>query len=135
MSLTLDIVTPEARVYSGPIDTVVLPTVEGEVGILPGHIPLLTRVAHGELRVTKNGQTELLAVGDGFAQVDGDRVQVLAESAIEESKIDEHAAEQAMRRAEEALRAPQNLDPTEVERLESVVRFAVAQLGVKRRRS
>lgn len=134
MSLTLEIVTPEARVYSGPIDTVVIPTVEGEIGILPGHIPLLTRVASGELRVTQNGRTELLAIGGGFAQVDGDRVQVLAESAIEESKIDEHAVEQAMRRAEEALRAPQHLEAAEVERLEGVVRFAVAQLGVKRRR-
>lgn len=134
MPLTLEIVTPEARVYSDTIDTVVLPTVQGEIGILPGHIPLLTRVAHGELRVTKGSQTQHLAVGDGFAQVDGDRVQVLAESAIEESKIDEKAAEEAMRRAEEALRAPQNLEPAEVERLEGVVRFAVAQLGVKRRR-
>jgi F-type H+-transporting ATPase subunit epsilon len=134
MPLTLEIVTPEARVYSDTIDTVVLPTVQGEIGILPGHIPLLTRVAHGELRVTKGSQTHYLAVGDGFAQVDGDRVQVLAESAIEEGKIDERATEDAMRRAEEALRAPQNLEPAEVERLEGVVRFSVAQLGVKRRR-
>lgn len=134
MPLTLEIVTPEARVYSDTIDTVVLPTVQGEIGILPGHIPLLTRVAHGELRVTKGNQTHYLAVGDGFAQVDGDRVQVLAESAIEEGKIDERATEDAMRRAEEALRAPQNLEPAEVERLEGVVRFSVAQLGVKRRR-
>ena len=134
MPLTLEIVTPEARVYSDTIDTVVLPTVQGEIGILPGHIPLLTRVAHGELRVTKGNQTHHLAVGDGFAEVDGDRVQVLAESAIEESKIDEQAVEDAMRRAEEALRAPQNLEPAEIERLEGVVRFAVAQLGVKRRR-
>lgn len=135
MPLTLDIVTPEARVYSDTIDTVVLPTVEGEVGILPGHIPLLTRVANGELRVTKNGHTALLAVGGGFAQVDGDRVQVLAESAIEESKIDANAVEQAMRRAEEALHAAKNLDPAEVERLEGVIRFAVVQLGLKRRRT
>ncbi|QYM79022.1 ATP synthase F1 subunit epsilon [Horticoccus luteus] len=135
MPLTLDIVTPEARVYSDTIDTVVLPTVAGEVGILPGHIPLLTRVAHGELRVTKNGHTALLAVGDGFAQIDGDRVQVLAESAIAEDKIDANAVEQAMRRAEEALAAAQHLDPAEVERLEGVVRFAVVQLGLKRRRT
>ena len=84
MPLTLEIVTPESRVYSDTIDSVVVPTVEGEIGILPGHIPLLTQVEDGELRVTKNGQTQWLAVGGGFAQVEGDRVSVLAEHAIDE---------------------------------------------------
>src|SRR5688572_12905675 len=96
MPLTLEIVTPEARVYSDTIDSVVVPTVEGEIGILPGHIPLLTQVEHGELRVTKNGRTEWLAVGGGFAQVEGDRVSVLAEHAIGEEKIDESAVEAAL---------------------------------------
>ena len=91
MPLTLEIVTPESRVYSDTIDSVVVPTVEGEIGILPGHIPLLTQVAHGELRVTKDGQTQLLAVAGGFAQVENDRVSVLAEHAIGEEKIDESA--------------------------------------------
>src|SRR3954470_21714000 len=79
MPLTLEIVTPDARVYSDTIDTVVIPTVEGEVGILPGHIPLLAQVEHGELRVTKGAATTLLAVGGGFVEVEGDRVHVLAE--------------------------------------------------------
>jgi F-type H+-transporting ATPase subunit epsilon len=134
MALTLEIVTPEARVYSDTIETVVIPTVAGEIGILPGHIPLLTQVEAGELRVTKNGQTEHLAVGKGFAEIDGDKVSVLAESAIEESKIDEDAAQKAQARAEEELRRRDSMEPAEIERLEGVVRFAVAQLGVKRRR-
>jgi F-type H+-transporting ATPase subunit epsilon len=134
MALTLEIVTPEARVYSDVIETVVIPTVEGEIGILPGHIPLLTQVQAGELRVSKNGRTEYLAVGNGFAEIDGDKVSVLAESAIDEAKIDEDAAEKAQARAEEALRSRESMDPAEVERLEGVVRFSVAQLGVKRRR-
>ena len=67
MPLTLEIVTPDARVYSDTIDSVVIPTIEGEVGILPGHIPLLTQVANGELRVTKGAETLLLAVSGGFA--------------------------------------------------------------------
>ena len=133
MPLTLEIVTPAARVYSDTIDSVVIPTVDGEVGILPGHIPLLTLVAHGELRVTKGGRPLNLAVSGGFAQVSGDRVSVLADFAIEDEKIDEHAAEAAMKRAEEDLKGA-NLEPAEVERLEGVVRFAVAQLGIKRRR-
>jgi F-type H+-transporting ATPase subunit epsilon len=134
MSLTLEIVTPEARVYSDTVDTVVIPTVEGEIGILPGHIPLLTQVGAGELRVLKNGKTELLAVGNGFAEIDGDKVSILAESAITEEKIDEAAAENAMRRAEESLHGKDSLDAAEVERLESIVRSAVVQLDLKRRR-
>lgn len=134
MPLTLEIVTPEARVYSDTIDTVVIPTTDGEIGILPGHIPLLTQVDSGELRATKGNVTQLLVVGGGFAQIAGDKVSILAESAITEEKIDETAVEAAMKRAEEALRGKQDLEPAEVERLESVVRFAVAQLGVKRRR-
>lgn len=134
MPLTLEIVTPEARVYSDTIDTVVIPTVDGEIGILPGHIPLLTQVDSGELRVTKGNVTSHLAVGKGFAEIIGDKVSILAESAIQEEKIDADAVTKAMQRAEEALRGRESLDPAEVERLESVVRFAVAQLGVKSRR-
>ena len=59
MPLTLEIVTPEAKVYSDTIDSVVIPTIEGEIGILPGHIPLLTQVEHGELRVTKGSATHV----------------------------------------------------------------------------
>jgi len=134
MPLTLEIVTPEARVYSDTIETVVIPTVEGEIGILPGHIPLLTQVQAGELRVFKDGRMELLAIGNGFAQVQGDRVSVLAESAITEEKIDVNAVEEARKRAEVALKEKFDMDPNEVERLEGVVRFAVAQLALKSRR-
>lgn len=134
MALTLEIVTPEARVYSDTIDTVVIPTAQGEVGILPGHIPLLTKVEAGELRVTKGGQTTWLAVGTGFAQIEGDTVSVLAERAISEDKIDEKAVEEALKRAEEAVKtAPKDADPSELERLQEAVRYAGVQLAVKRR--
>ena len=135
MPLTLEIVTPEARVYSDTIDTVVIPTTSGEIGILPGHIPLLTQVAAGALRVPKDGISQLLAVSGGFAQIAGDKVSVLAQSAIEAEKIDEQAAENAMKRAEEELRkGTSSLPPAEIERLEGIVRFSVAQIGVRRRR-
>jgi len=91
MPLTLEIVTPDARVYAETIDSVVIPTAEGEVGILPGHIPLLSQVEHGELRVTKGAETLYLAVSGGFVEVGGDRVHVLAEHAITEEKVDEKA--------------------------------------------
>ena len=134
MPLTLEIVTPDARVYSDTIDNVVIPTVEGEVGILPGHIPLLTQVEHGELRVTKGTETLLLAVSGGFAEIEGDRVHVLAEHAISEEKIDEKAVEEALRRAEKQLDEAKHLDPQQYEHLQSLVRYSGVQLAVKRRR-
>lgn len=134
MTLSLEIVTPEARVYSDTIESVVIPTVEGEVGILPGHIPLLTEIAHGELRVMRNGKLEFLAVGGGFAQVEGDRVRVLAEHAITESGIDEKAVEAALARAEAELKEAEHLDPNEFERLQNLVRFSGVELALKRRR-
>ncbi|PAW61211.1 MAG: ATP synthase F1 subunit epsilon [Opitutia bacterium Tous-C1TDCM] len=134
MPLTLEIVTPDARVYTDTIDSVVIPTVEGEVGILPGHIPLLTQVEDGELRVTKGTETLLLAVSGGFAEVEGDRVHVLAEHAISEEKIDEKAVEEALKRAEAQISDAKNLDPQEYERLQGLVRYSGVQLAVKRRR-
>jgi F-type H+-transporting ATPase subunit epsilon len=134
MPLTLEIVTPEAKVYSDTIDSVVIPTVEGEIGVLPGHIPLVTQVEHGELRVTKGASSSLLAVSGGFAQIDGDTVRVLAEHAITEEKIDEGAVEAAMKRAEEELKAAKNMDPQQYEHLQSMVRYAGVQLAVKRRK-
>ena len=134
MPLTLEIVTPEAKVYSDTIDTVVIPTLDGEIGILPGHIPLLTQIEHGELRVTKGATTTFLAVGGGFVQVSGDKVSVLAEHAITEEKIDEHAVETAQKRAEQAVKEAKNLDPNEFEHLQGLIRFAGTQLALKRRR-
>jgi F-type H+-transporting ATPase subunit epsilon len=134
MALTLEIVTPEARVFSDTIDTVVIPTVDGEIGILPGHIPLLTQVQDGELRVTKGTVVSFLAVGGGFAQVSGDKVSILAERAITEDKIDEKAVENAMQRAEQAIKEAKDMDPAEFEHLQNMVRFSGTQLALKRRR-
>ena len=134
MPLTLEIVTPEAKVYSDTIDSVVIPTVEGEIGVLPGHIPLLTQIEHGELRVTKGASSQLLAVSGGFAQIDGDKVRVLAEHAITEEKIDENAVEAAMKRAEQEMKEAKNMDPAQYEHLQSLVRYSGVQLAVKRRK-
>ena len=134
MALTLEIVTPEARVYSDTIDTVVIPTTSGEIGILPGHIPLLTQIEHGELRVTKNGLTSLLAVSGGFAEIEGDHIHVLAENAITEEKIDENAVEAALKRAEQELKDAKDLDPQQYEHLQNLVRYSGVQLAVRRRR-
>ena len=134
MSLTLEIVTPEARVYSDTVATVVVPTLTGEIGILPGHIPLLTQVVSGELRLMKDGKEQFLVVGKGFAQIESDKVSILAEHAITEEKIDEKAVEQAMQRAQTELTATAHLDPTEQEILHEWVRVAGSQLELTRRK-
>lgn len=134
MSLTLEIVTPENRVYSDTVDTVVIPTVEGEIGVLPGHIPLLTQVDHGELLVTKGNSTQRLAVSGGFAQISGDKVSVLAEHACSEEGIDENSVEEAMKRAEKEMEEAKDIDPHQFEHLQSLVRFSGVQLAIKRRR-
>ena len=133
MSLTLEIVTPQARVYSDTIDTVVIPTTAGEIGVLPGHVSLVSQVAEGELRVTKDGKPLVLAVGGGFVQIDNDKVSVLAEQAISIDKIDVTAVENALKRAQEQLKDAENLDPAEQEHLHNLVRFAGVQLDIKRR--
>lgn len=131
MPLTLKIVTPEREVYSEKVDSIVLPTREGEIGVLPGHIPLLTLLAAGELEVVRTDQaaTEYLAVDRGFAQVQADQVTVLTEAAIEIDQIDLSEVEAARQRAEAALQNAQeeDMDPDEVERLEATVRFSIAQ--------
>jgi F-type H+-transporting ATPase subunit epsilon len=134
MPLTLKIVTPEAEVYSDTIETVVIPTTTGEIGILPGHIPLLTQVTAGGLRVTKDGRTSELIIGDGFAEIEADTVSILAQNAIEEEKIDFEAVEKARQRAEEALKNREKLTPEEIARDEASLRFVMAQLAQKNRR-
>ncbi len=135
MALKLEIVTPQEMVYSEDVDSVTLPTTTGEIGILPGHIPLITEVKAGELGVVKEGQLDLLAVDNGFAEIYGDTVSVLTEAAIDIEDIDLASAEAAQRRAEEALRKAkeENLDPDEVEALEAKIRFALVQQMAKKK--
>src|SRR5213595_3000368 len=102
-TLKLEIVTPEAKTYSEDVDMVTLPGVEGEMGIFPMHVPLMTQIVPGEIAVRKGGQDYFLAVGEGFVQITGDRVAVLTDMAIKATDIDETKAEEARRRAEERL--------------------------------
>ena len=135
MSIKLEIVTPDEKVYSETVDAVVLPTTSGEVGILPGHIPLITEILAGELAVTKEGSQDLLAVDNGFAEVVGDTVSVLTEAAVDIEDIDLAAVEEAQRRAEEALKEAEGkeMDPDEILALEAKVRFALVQQLAKKK--
>ena len=137
MPLQLEIVTPEAVVYSEAVDKAVIHTQSGEIGILPGHIPLLTVVMPGELHVEKNGVIDYLAVDHGYAEVIGDTVRVLTEAAINIEEVDINSAIEAQRRAEEALAEADKLgeDPEILARLERQARFAVIQKLMKENRS
>jgi F-type H+-transporting ATPase subunit epsilon len=136
MSLTLEIITPDEKVLSTEADQVVLPTESGEAGILTGHIPIVTKVIAGELKVIKDGNTEFIAVDHGFAKVLGNTISVLTEAAVDVKDIDLSEVESAQARAEEALRtaAAEGIDPSEVDRLESNIQFLIAQKIAKGRR-
>jgi len=134
--LTLEIITPDEKVLNTEADQVVLPTESGEAGILTGHIPMVTKVVAGELKVIKGGNTEFIAVDHGFAKVLGNTISVLTEAAVDVKDIDLSEVESAQTRAEEALRLAEaeGHDPSEVDRLESNIQFLVAQKLSKGRR-
>jgi len=131
-TLKLEIVTPETTAYSEDVDFVTLPGSEGELGVYPRHVPLLTTLKPGELRVLKNGHETALAVGEGFVEITADRVSILTDMALGSEQIDERAAEQAVARAQAAMREDHSKE--EVAAIQASLQKALAQLHVKRRR-
>ncbi len=103
MPLLLEIVTPERRVYEGEVDGVQVPGIDGELGILPHHAPLLSLLGVGELRIRRGSEEESIAIFGGFVQVRPDKVVIMAETADLESEIDLERAHEARREAEKAL--------------------------------
>jgi len=136
MSLTLEIITPDEKVLTTEADQVILPTESGEVGILTGHIPMVTKVIAGELKVLKDGNADFIAVDHGFAKVLGNTISVLTEAAVDVADIDMGEVETAQARALDALRQAEaeGLDPAEVDRLQSSVKYLIAQKLAKGRR-
>ena len=103
MPLQLEIVTPEKLAYQGEVDSVQLPGSEGELGVLPHHAPLVSTLGAGELRLRKGTEDEFFAIVGGFLQVLPDKVVVMAETADMASEIDLERAQEARRKAEQAL--------------------------------
>ena len=136
-SIRLDIVTAERAVYSEDVDMVIAPGVEGQLGILPHHTPLMTTLQPGELRVRKGGEEVSLAISGGFLEVRPDRVLVLADTAERAEEIDIARAEEARRRAQERL-AERQVPEVDSARAEAALRRSLARLRVaetvKRRR-
>jgi F-type H+-transporting ATPase subunit epsilon len=130
-TLRLEIVTPEAKAYSEDAEMVVLPGSDGELGVYPNHVPVLTTLKPGELRVIKGGRETSLAVGEGFAEITADSISVLTDMALQSAAIDEQAAEDAVARAKAAMEG--DLGAEEVAAVQASLQKAIAQLHVKRR--
>lgn len=132
-TLQLEIVTPEKKAYSEQVSHVVLPAFEGEMDVLPQHVPMVVMIKPGEIRAMHNGQAVELAVGEGFAEITGGTVTVLTDVALTAEQIDEGQVEAALKRAQEAL-TDKSSTPEEVAALQATIQKSVAQLGLKRRR-
>jgi len=130
-TLKLEIVTPTATVYSEDVELVTLPGVEGQMGIFPQHVRLMTQLVPGELIVHKNGRDEFLAVGEGVVEITNDRVSIVTDMAVAAENIDEARAEEARQRA--AARLRDKLSSQEVASVNAALARSVAQLYVKRR--
>ena len=134
--LKLEIITAERVVYSEEVDVVVPPGVEGQLGILPQHAPLMTMLQPGELMVRKDGQEESIFVSGGFLEVCGDKVVVLADTAERADEIDLDRVADAKRRAEEGMKSPSteaDLAVAQAAMLRSLMRLKVAEKRKKRR--
>ena|ERR1043166_9501892 len=130
-TLKLEIVTPEEKIYSEDVDMVTLPGAEGELGVYPKHVPVLTTLKPGELRLLKDGRETALAVGEGFVEIKPDGVSVLTDMALESAKIDLAAAEKAVASAQAAMKEDHTAE--EVAAIQASLNKALAQMHVKRR--
>ena len=130
-TLKLEIVTPEAKTYSEDVEMVTLPGVEGEMGVLPQHVPLMTQIVPGEIIVRKEARDYFLAVGEGFVEITGERVAIMTDMAIRAENVDEAKAEEARHRAE--ARLAEKLDDEEAAMVSAALAHSLAQLKVKRR--
>jgi len=128
----LEIATPEQRIVAADVLAVTLPVAEGEIQILAGHIPLLTRLTGGAVEINMpDGTQEFLALGEGFARITPTHVAVLSEDAVHASDVDEIEVEEARRKAEARLN--EKLSAEEHAAVSATLAHAAAQLRIKRR--
>jgi F-type H+-transporting ATPase subunit epsilon len=134
MPLLLEIVTPERLAYSDTVDAVNLPGIEGELGVLPHHAPLVSMLGVGELRIRKGGSEESFAIVGGFLQVRPDRVVVMAETADLASEIDLERAQEARREAERTLEGAAQTDAVDLAAARASLQQALLRIRVAERR-
>jgi F-type H+-transporting ATPase subunit epsilon len=130
-TLRLEIITPQAIVYADDVEMVTLPGVEGQMGVYPQHIRLITQIEPGEIIVNKGGADSFLAVGEGLVEITATRVSIVTDMAFPSEQIDEAKAEEARERARARLR--EKIADEEVASVNASLVRALAQLQVKRR--
>jgi F-type H+-transporting ATPase subunit epsilon len=131
-TLRLEIVTPQGTVFSEDVHMVTLPGIEGELGVYPHHVRLITQLVPGGIIVTRDGQDRLLAVGEGLVEITADRVAIVTDMAIPAEQVDEAKVEEARQRA--AARLREKISDEEVASVNASLARSLAQLHVKRRR-
>lgn len=131
MTLHIKVVTPEKEILSEEVDEVVVPTITGELAILPQHVAVLTQLAPGELQIKKGGKTEHLVVIGGFLEVGNNTVTVLADYAVAGKDISEAQAQQARDRAEKAMK--ERKSDVDFAMAEAEFRRAILELKVAQR--
>jgi F-type H+-transporting ATPase subunit epsilon len=130
-TLKLEIITPQATVFDEDVHMVTLPVLEGQIGIYPGHVRVITQIVPGEVIVTKNGEDRSLAVGEGLVEISDNAVAIITDMAIPSDRIDEAKVEEARRRAEARLQ--EKISDEEVASVNASLARSLAQLQVKRR--
>jgi F-type H+-transporting ATPase subunit epsilon len=136
-TLLCEVVTPERVVYTNEVTMVVAPTVDGEIGILPLHVPLVSVLSCGEIRVRYGDQpdeVEWIAVSGGYVQVHEDKVIVLADDAALASQIDVERAKQGLALAQEELKKSEDLGDHEQDRLERDLKWHETQVAIASRK-
>ena len=131
-TLKLEIVTPVEIAFSEAVEMVTLPAIDGQMGVYPAHVRLITQIEPGEIIVQANGQERFLAVGEGLVEVTPTSVSIVTDMAIPAENIDEAKAEEARARA--AARLREKISDEEVATVNASLVRSLAQLQVKRRR-
>jgi F-type H+-transporting ATPase subunit epsilon len=132
MPLQLEIVTPERRAYTDEVDMVIVPGIDGQLGILPHHTRLISSLGVGELRIKKGGTEQSLLISGGFVEVRPDKVIVMADLAEHSDEIDEARAAEARKRAEAELEQAQ--DPVDIARVRAALQTALMRERIATRR-
>jgi len=131
-TLRLEIVTPQATAFAEDVHMVTLPAIDGEMGVYPHHMRLITQIVPGEIVVTKDGAERSFAVGEGLVEITATRVSIVTDMAIQAEQIDEAMVEAARARA--AARLADKISDEEVASVNASLARSLAQLQIKRRK-
>ena len=129
MPLYLEIVTPDSITFSKEVESVVIPTANGRIDILPKHIPIIDKVVPGYLKIEHEGEFDYISINTGFMEVYGNKVSILTDGAAKVSEEDEQAIEEAIQKAEKALQQAKdsNIEQAQLEQLEAAARFEMSK--------